>query len=257
VPDPFIEARKLTIRYGNTAAIANLSLRAQAGEMLAICGPNGAGKSTLLKCLAGLIPPNEGEIYGMAGRRVAYLAQAHQIDRSFPITVMDMVSMGIWHQTGAMRGLSRVQYATCLSALHSVGLEAHHRDPISTLSGGQFQRALFARTVLQDAEVVLLDEPLQGIDLRAAAGLLDQMRNMQLQGKIIITVLHDHQLALTHFPRVVLLCGQIIAAGNPLDVLSDDNIANAYRCAHLPRQHALRLGSHDHIPTHQPRLAST
>ncbi len=252
---PLIDIRDLSIRYGHTLALSHLSLRIQHGEMLAICGPNGAGKSTLLRCLAGLIRPSEGEIRGLSGIRVSYLPQAHQLDRTFPITVMELVSMGLWHETGALRGLSRTQQDKCLSVLGSVGLRAQHGDPISSLSGGQFQRVLFARTVLQDADVVLLDEPFQGVDSRAAAGLMDQILGMQRTGKVIVAVLHDHHLGLGHFPRIVLLSGQLIASGIPADALSATNIERAYRGSSQVDQRASELRSHGDIAAIQPLRA--
>lgn len=227
--DSSIDVRNLTIRFGASEAISHLSLRIERGEMLAVCGPNGAGKSTLLRCLAGLVSPSEGEIRGLENLRVSYLPQTHQIDRSFPITVMEMVSLGMWHETGAMRRLDYTQQRRCRRALDLVSLSEQQDDPISRLSGGQFQRALFARTVLQDADVVLMDEPFQGVDVRGSAGLINQMRAMQREGKTVIAVLHDHQLALTHFSRIVLLAGQLVASGYPGDVLSDTNIERAYR----------------------------
>lgn len=225
----FIDVRQLTIRYGNTLAVANLCIQIRLRRMLAICGPNGAGKSTLLKCLAGIIAPDEGSISGLSGMRISYLGQSHHLDRDFPITTMDVVSMGLWHETGPMRGLSRQQYERCMSALQAVGLENHDQRPISSLSGGQFQRALFARTMLQDADVVLLDEPFQGIDVQAAACMMDLIRNMHARGKTIIVVLHDHQLAQANFSRIVLLSAQLIASGHPDEVLSAANIEHAYR----------------------------
>ena len=126
------------------------------GDWLAIVGPNGAGKSTLLNALAGVITDYEGDIVGLCPNQVAYLPQQNQIDKSFPITVFDLVSTGLWKEIGFMRGLSVSQKNTCVSALNAVGLEGFENRLIGTLSGGQLQRSLFARVLVQNQEKCLL-----------------------------------------------------------------------------------------------------
>ena len=155
-----ISFRNVTLGYNRHPAVHHVNTEVEAGTLTALVGPNGSGKSTLLKGIAGSLAPLEGNITLRADsrREVAYLPQQSEIDPAFPISVEDLVSMGIWRETGAFGGTSRSQRRRIQSAIDAVGLAGFERRPIGTLSGGQMQRVLFARLVLQDADVVLLDE---------------------------------------------------------------------------------------------------
>lgn len=157
-PQP-VALHDLTLGYDGHPAVHHLSGVIQPGALLAVVGPNGAGKSTLIKALAGLLKPIGGRIDGLAGQRVAYLPQQATLERGFPILVGEFAAMGLWHETGAFGGFSRAQRERVRDALAAVGLEGYARQPIDTLSGGQLQRTLFARLMLQDAPILLLDEP--------------------------------------------------------------------------------------------------
>ena len=178
-PQP-ITLRDLTLGYDGHPAVHHLSGAIAPGALLAVVGPNGAGKSTLIKALAGLLTPIGGHIDGLAGQRVAYLPQQAALERGFPIGVGEFAAMGLWHETGAFGGFSRAQRERVRAALAAVGLEGHARQPIDTLSGGQLQRTLFARLMLQDAPVLLLDEPFSAIDQRTTVDLLQLLRQWTL-----------------------------------------------------------------------------
>src|SRR5690606_6531348 len=153
--------------YERHPAVHHLSLALPPASLVAVVGPNGAGKSTLLKALAGQLQPIGGRIDGLGPQqRVAWLPQANGIDRGFPISVEELVLLGLWPEVGALGRYSAAHRHTCHAALASVGLLGFEKRAIDTLSGGQFQRALFARLILQDAPVVLLDEPFAAIDQR-------------------------------------------------------------------------------------------
>jgi len=224
---PAIELHNLTVGYERHPAVHHLSLRWAAGSLVAIVGPNGAGKSTLLKALAGELRPLSGRIEGLAGRRVAYLPQTPQIDRSFPVTVQDLVQLGLWHQVGALGRWKGAHRQRCREALATVGLQGFEARTIDTLSGGQFQRALFARLMLQDAELLLLDEPFAAVDENTSADLLQLLKDWSASGKTVLTVLHDLGLVRAHFPQALLLAREPVAHGATAAVLTPANLRRA------------------------------
>lgn len=226
-PAPGLGLHNLTLGYERHPAVHHLSLYCPAGSRLAIVGPNGAGKSTLLRALAGQLRPLTGHIEGLAGQRVAYLAQTPQIDRSFPVTVQDMVQYGLWHQSGALGRWTSAQRQRCLEALASVGLQGFERRTIDTLSGGQFQRALFARLILQDADLLLLDEPFAAVDEGTTHDLLQLLEQWSAAGKTVLAVLHDLALVRQHFPLTLLLAREPVAHGATAAVLTPANLRRA------------------------------
>lgn len=217
----------LTLGYERHPAVHHLGVRIAPGSLVAVTGPNGAGKSTLLKGLAGLMKPLEGRIDGPPQCEVAYLAQTSQIDRSFPITVFDMVAMGLWREIGALRRMSAAQRQRCQKALATVGLTEFGHRMLDTLSGGQFQRALFARLMLQDATLLLLDEPFAAVDERTTGELVAVLHQWQREGRTIIAVLHDLDLVRRHFEQVLLLARELVASGRPDEVLVPELLARA------------------------------
>ena len=177
--------------------------------MTAIVGPNGAGKSTLLKALLGLAPRIEGRIECTA-RRIAYLPQQAEIDRSFPISVLDTVLLGRWSRFGAFGKAAKADMHDAQHAIESVGLAGFERRPIDTLSVGQFQRVLFARLLLQDADLVLLDEPFAAIDSKTVADLMDVIRRWRSEKRTVIAVLHDLDQVRRDFPNSLLLARELV-----------------------------------------------
>lgn len=226
---PTIELHNLTLGYERHPAVHHLSANLPGGSLVAVVGPNGAGKSTLIKALAGLVRPMQGHIAGLAGQRVAYLPQRDDMDHSFPITVADMVAMGLWHEVGALGGYSRAQRQRCTDALAQVGLSGFGQRTIATLSGGQFQRALFARLMLQDAPVILLDEPFAGVDTRTCRDLLALLHTWHAQGRTVLAVVHDMEQVRQHFPHALLLARELVAAGPTAQVLTEANLQRALR----------------------------
>lgn len=217
----------LTLGYERHPAVHHLNLRVEPGTLAAIVGPNGAGKSTLLKGLAGLMRPLQGSINGPARRQVAYMPQTSEIDRSFPISVFELVAMGLWHETGAFGWINRSQRQRCQEALAIVGLSEFSHRMLDTLSGGQFQRALFARLLLQDASLLLLDEPFAAVDERTTNELTAVLQRWRQEGRTVIAVQHDLELVRRHFDHVLLLAREAIAWGRPEDVLVPEKLARA------------------------------
>lgn len=217
--------QNLTLGYEALPAVQQLQTEIPRGSLTAVVGPNGAGKSTLLKGVTGTISPIEGQILfdGLSRRDIAYLPQQSDIDRSFPLSVMDLVAMGLWAEIGAFGRLSRAQRTRVNEAIAAVGLTGLEKRPISALSGGQMQRVLFARLLLQDAQLVLLDEPFTAIDARTTADLLRLVHGWHQEGRTVIAVLHDYETVSQHFPETLMLARGLVAHGPTVEVLTAEN----------------------------------
>lgn len=219
-----IHLHNLTVCYRRHPAIHHISGEFNAGSHTAIVGPNGAGKTTLLKALVGLLP-STGTIE--IAEKIAYLPQLTELDRQFPITVEELVLSGNWRDSGNWRALSTETRQKVHDALHRLGLTDFSSRPISMLSGGQLQRARFARLMIQDAPIVLLDEPFNSIDSRTTQTLLTLLDEWHASGKTLITVVHDLNMARMHFPQTLLLAREVIAWGVTADTLTPENLKQA------------------------------
>lgn len=228
--------RNLTLGYDRHPVIHHLEAEIAEGSLTAIVGPNGAGKSTLLKGVIGTLAPLEGGVAlgGISRDDIAYLPQQSDIDRSFPISVRDLVAMGLWREIGPfgrVRAHHRDRIATAISA---VGLTGFEDRPIGALSGGQMQRVLFARLLLQEARLVLLDEPFTAIDARTMADLLDLVRRWHDEGRTVLAVLHDFETVRAHFPQTLMLARELVAHGPTATVLTAENQLRARTMAEAP-----------------------
>ncbi|AGF74198.1 ABC transporter, ATP-binding protein [Bartonella australis AUST/NH1] len=192
----------VTLGYAGTIAIKGFSAKLDAGSLIAVIGDNGSGKSTLLKAIAGVIKPVSGKITKPKKSRVAYLAQQSDIDKTFPIDVETLVKMGLWPLCGLWKS-QRPYQSKIQDALEKVRLVAQANYPLDTLSSGQLQRALFARIIVQDSNIILLDEPFNGVDLNTKKDLLLLIRRWQQQGRTIFIALHDPLIVKEHFSRVI------------------------------------------------------
>jgi zinc/manganese transport system ATP-binding protein len=221
--------KDVTVTYNRVPAVHHLSGIFKPASMTAIAGPNGAGKSTLLRAIMGFVPLSEGSIDrdGQKPADIAYLPQVNEIDRSFPIPVGDLVGLGWWRAAGSFAGLTPVQRHGVGDALRLVGLERLAQSPIGRMSAGQFQRALFARLILRDASLVLLDEPFAGVDERTTHDLIELIKTWVSQGRTIIAVLHDLDLIEREFPQTLLLARECVAWGPTQDVLTQSNLFKA------------------------------
>ncbi|MEA2994365.1 MAG: zinc/manganese transport system ATP-binding protein [Alphaproteobacteria bacterium] len=226
-----LQFRNLTLGYDRHPAVHHLNGTVESGALVAVVGPNGAGKSTLFKGIVGVIKPLSGQIErdGLDARDIAYLPQAAEIDRSFPINVYDMVAMGLWQKAGLFGGIDRPARKKIEQAIMAVGLNGFEHRTIGTLSGGQMQRMLFARLLLQDARVIVLDEPFNAIDAKTMADLLDVVRRWHEEKRTVIAALHDVQLVKANFPQTLLLARQAVAWGATPDVLTPENLLIARR----------------------------
>lgn len=197
------------LRHGARVVLSGLSGTIASGSLTALVGSNGSGKTTLLRAIAGLHPLASGRIDrdGLAAADIALLAQGSHLDRSFPITCQDVVALAA-SRLGPFRSIGRDRMAAAKSALGRVGLAEMASRPIQALSAGQFQRVLFARTIIQDARLILLDEPFTAVDAATTRLLMSVIEEWHAQGRTIIAVLHDMDLVRRYFPHTLLLNGQ-------------------------------------------------
>jgi zinc/manganese transport system ATP-binding protein len=233
-----IRLTDLTLGYDRHPAVHHLSGEIATGSLTAIVGPNGAGKSTLLKGIAGALSPLDGDIALARGRRLAYLPQQAELDRSFPIHVYDLVAMGLWNRAGIFGGIGGGAAAKIEAAIAAVGLSGFERRPIGALSGGQMQRALFARLLLQDADIILLDEPFTAIDARTTADLLALVQRWHGESRTVVAVLHDIETVRRAFPQTLLLARETVAWGETGEVLTAANLLKARRMVEAFDSHA-------------------
>ena len=224
-----VQFRDVTLGYERHPAVHHLDGVVQSGALLAVVGPNGAGKSTLFKGVVGLLKPLAGQIDlgTLRTREIAYLPQIAEIDRSFPINVYDIVAMGLWRHAGLFGGIGSKDREAIHQAIAAVGLTGFEQRPIATLSGGQMQRVLFARLLLQDADLIVLDEPFTAIDTKTAADLLDIVRRWHRENRPVLAAMHDLELVKTTFPEVLLLAREPVAWGPSAKVLTPENLLKA------------------------------
>ncbi len=236
---PPIDIVGLALGYDGRPVFRHLDWRVAPGSMTAIVGANGSGKSTLLRGLVGELRPLEGRIVvaGRDRRKIAYLPQLAGLDRSFPITVHDVVAMGLWRKIGAFGGIGRHWSGEIDAALDAVGLAGESQTAIAHLSGGQMQRILFARLILQDADIVLLDEPFAAIDRETTADLSALIHRWHGEGRTIVAALHDLDQVRRSFPETLRLSGGRGILGPTAQMLSVAPLAPAEAADTRPSPH--------------------
>ena len=226
-----VHVHDLTVAYRGHPAVHHLSGEIVAGTLTAVVGPNGAGKSTLMGALGGTIREFEGRIERDPTLRVAYLPQASALDRGFPVRVHDVVAMGLWSRIGSFGGLRSEDRTRIDDALAAVGLAGFGQRWLGELSAGQVQRVLFARVLVQDAGLILLDEPFNAIDARTTADLLALLHRWQREARTVVAVLHDLDQVREHFEQVLLLARERVAWGPTAEVLRAEHLFQARRMA--------------------------
>jgi ABC-type Mn2+/Zn2+ transport system ATPase subunit len=224
----------LSVSYRRVLALENISLATSCGNRVALIGPNGAGKSTLLKAIAGLVPREKGSILWRGttvkkwSREFAYLPQREDVDWSFPITVRGLVEMGRYPQTGWWRKFSTTDSLAVDKALESLALLDLQDRQIRELSGGQQQRAFLARSLAQEAHVLLLDEPFTGLDRNASQLLGELLNKLAHEGRLIIASHHDLNSVPRLFDEVLVLATRSVAFGPVAEVLTDELINQTF-----------------------------
>lgn len=234
-----VTVENLTVSYRQHPALHHISGCFAPGSLTAVIGPNGSGKSTLLKSIMGLLRPAGGRVRLSTPRaRIAYMPQLTDIDRTFPMSVLDCVQLGCWSATGAW---GRVTPALCqrvVNAITEVGLAGFEQRSVGSLSSGQLQRVLFARLMVQEADLILLDEPFNAMDSRTTEALLTLVHRWHAEGRTVIAVLHDDEQVRVHFDQTVLLARELVAWGDTASVLTTPNLQRARALAEAWDDHA-------------------
>jgi zinc/manganese transport system ATP-binding protein len=235
-----LQFKNVTLGYDRHPAVHHLDGEIDAGALMAVVGPNGAGKSTLFKGVVGILKPLAGRIERgeLSPQDIAYLPQAAEIDRSFPINVYDLVAMGLWRRTGLFGGIGGKARESVERAIAAVGLTGFEDRAIATLSGGQMQRMLFARLLLQDARVIVLDEPFNAVDAKTSADLFDLVQRWHGEERTVLTAMHDIDFVRAHFPETLLLAREPVAWGRTSSVLTPENLLLARRMCEAFDEHA-------------------
>lgn len=242
-----LQAHQLTVNYGKTPVLWDISFEVPQGLLVGIVGPNGAGKTTLIKASLGLIKPISGsiEFFGLPLRdvrkRIAYVPQRQSVDWDFPITVRDLVLMGRYGRLGLFRWPRRADWAAADRYLEMVGMEPYATRQISQLSGGQQQRVFIARALLQEADLYFMDEPFAGIDLASEKVIINILEKLKSEGKNVFVVHHDLNTIETYFDWAILLNMRLIACGPVHDVFTTENLYSTYGKSFSLLDEALKL----------------
>lgn len=233
-PEQALHVEDLTVTYGANPVLWDIDLDIPPGVMCAIVGPNGAGKSTLIKAALGLVRPVAGHVrflgrpVGQMRGQIGYVPQRHSVDWDFPTTARDVVEMGLYRDLGWLRRPGKAEHARALAALAEVGMQDYADRQISQLSGGQQQRVFIARALVQDAPILILDEPMAGVDASTEAIIIALLKKLRDAGRTVIVVHHDLTTVQSYFDWLVMLNVRIIAQGPVAQTYSADNLRAAY-----------------------------
>nr|WP_040483209.1 metal ABC transporter ATP-binding protein [Yoonia vestfoldensis] len=233
-PEQALHVEDLTVTYGANPVLWDIDLDIPPGVMCAIVGPNGAGKSTLIKTALGLVRPVAGHVrflgrpIGQMRGQIGYVPQRHSVDWDFPTTARDVVEMGLYRDLGWLRRPGKAEHARALAALAEVGMQDYADRQISQLSGGQQQRVFIARALVQDAPILILDEPMAGVDASTEAIIIALLKKLRDAGRTVIVVHHDLTTVQSYFDWLVMLNVRIIAQGPVAQTYSADNLRAAY-----------------------------
>ena len=231
---PAIEVRNLTVSYGPSPALLDVSLTIEPGQLVGVIGPNGSGKSTLIKAILGFVRPDFGEVrlFGQpadeAKGRVAYVPQRGSVDWDFPVTVREVALMGRYGHVPWWRDLGTDDVAEADKALEMVRMKDFVHRQIGQLSGGQQQRVFMARALAQGADILLLDEPFAGVDAATERAILDVLRLSREAGRTLVVVHHDLATAAEYFDTLILVKQRLFAVGPPEVVLQAELLSEVY-----------------------------
>ena len=230
---PILDVEGLTVRYNGHVALDDISFHLHEGERVAVVGPNGAGKSTLFKVVSGVLSPTSGEVNIFGSKPsghvcIAYIPQRSQVDWNFPLSVADVVMMGRSAKLGPFNWPRKRDWDFVHHALDTVELSNLTTRQIGQLSGGQQQRMFIARSLAQEAELMLMDEPLSGLDTPSQEGILSLLDRLKRENVTVMVATHDLEQAAGHFERIMLLNHRIVAFDIPKNVLHTDNLLQAY-----------------------------
>ncbi|MBN1149145.1 MAG: metal ABC transporter ATP-binding protein [Anaerolineales bacterium] len=230
---PILRADNLSVRYDSGFALEDITFELKTGERLSVVGPNGAGKSTLFKVIAGVLKPSEGQVHVFGSAPdghicIAYVPQRSQVDWDFPVCVQDVVMMGRIGKLGLFRHPKANDWEIVSQALELVGMSSLAKRQISQLSGGQQQRMFIARALAQEAELMLMDEPLTGLDVNSQEDIFNILEALKDRNVTMMVAMHDLKMASLRFERVMLLNHRLYGLGTPGEVFYPENLVQAY-----------------------------
>ena len=230
----YIHVEDLTVSYGESPVLWDVDVDIEKNSITAIVGPNGAGKSTLLKCILGFVKSISGVIkihdkdLADVRKEIAYIPQVSAVNWNFPIRVKDVVLMGRYASLGWLKWPRKKDKELAHQALCEMGMEEFENRQISQLSGGQKQRVFIARALCHDADLIIMDEPLAGVDQTSEQIIMDKTKELQKAGKTIVCVHHDLHTLKKYFDHVVFINKYVVASGKTEDVLTEENIRKTY-----------------------------
>lgn len=230
----YIHVEDLTVSYGESPVLWDVDVDIEKNSITAIVGPNGAGKSTLLKCILGFVKSISGVIkihdkdLADVRKEIAYIPQVSAVNWNFPIRVKDVVLMGRYASLGWLKWPRKKDKELAHKALCEMGMEEFENRQISQLSGGQKQRVFIARALCHDADLIIMDEPLAGVDQTSEQIIMDKIKELQKAGKTIVCVHHDLHTLKKYFDHVVFINKYVVASGKTEDVLTEENIRKTY-----------------------------
>jgi manganese/zinc/iron transport system ATP- binding protein len=229
-----LEIEDLTVAYNRKPVIWDVALTVEPGSLVGVVGPNGAGKSTLLKACMDLIPKASGRVnvfgkpYHVNRHRVGYVPQRESVDWDFPVSALDVVTMGLYREIGWLRPVRKRHTDAARAAMERVGIEELENRQINQLSGGQQQRTFLARALVQDADLYFMDEPFAAVDAATEKAIVEILRGMKEEGKTALVIHHDLQTVPEYFDHVVLLNMRVVASGRTEDVFTTENLQKTY-----------------------------
>jgi len=229
-----LEVNHLTVAYQKKPVLNSVSFQIPSGKLIGVLGPNGAGKSTLLKAVLGLIPKVEGEVsifgrpYREMRKSVGYVPQRESVDWDFPTNALDVVMMGRYGHLGWFRRPGSKEREIAIECLSKVGMADYAGRQISQLSGGQQQRVFLARALAQNANLYFMDEPFAGVDATTEKAIIQLLHELKEQGKTVLVVHHDLSTVQEYFDHVLLLNGELIAAGPTKEIFTPDHLQKTY-----------------------------
>ncbi len=228
-----LDVLNLNVAYGRNLVLEDVNLQLSGSQLVGVIGPNGAGKSTLLKSILGIIPAEgqihiEGRSLRQARERLSYVPQKEEVRWDFPVTVGDVVMMGRYKRIGWIAGPAKQDHQIVREALEQVGMLAFKDRQISQLSGGQQQRIFMARALAQQGDIILLDEPLTGVDTTTQDVIMQLLENLRQAGKLILMATHDLETAAQKCTQLLFLNHRLIALGTPQEVFNPQVLASTY-----------------------------
>jgi len=234
VKDPVLEVHDLTVSYDKNPVLWEIDFTLPKGKMIGIIGPNGAGKSTIIKAIMGLVEKDHGwvKLFGsdlkQTRNRISYVPQRESVDWDFPTSVFEVVLMGRYAIKGLFKRISSEDRDVAMDCLRKVGMQDYMDRQISQLSGGQQQRVFLARSLAQEADLYLMDEPFAGVDAATEKSIIDLLTTMRQEGKTIIVVHHDLQSAIEYFDWIMLLNTRLVASGPTTEVFTPELLQETY-----------------------------